>query len=122
MFDGYSSAILRADAIRYCLDLCPGRRSALIVSIKKILVSIAFCMAALGAWPRRGLSEPFWAVILYEFGGVYADLDFEALRPLSTLLDDPGMADVGVIMPQEPFAHSRASLLATPDPKPWLRV
>jgi mannosyltransferase OCH1-like enzyme len=24
MFDGYTSAILRADAIRYCLDLCPG--------------------------------------------------------------------------------------------------
>jgi|EP01046_Picozoa_sp_COSAG06_P032840 hypothetical protein len=45
--------------------------------------------------------------ILYEYGGVYADLDFEALRPLSQLLESDEMADVGVILGQEPYAHSR---------------
>ena len=38
---------------------------------------------------------------------MYADLDFEALRPLSRLLEDPTLADVGVILGQEPYAHSR---------------
>ena len=45
--------------------------------------------------------------ILYEHGGVYADLDFEALRPLTGLLDSEEMADVGVILGQEPWAHSQ---------------
>jgi hypothetical protein len=45
--------------------------------------------------------------ILYEYGGMYADLDFEALRPLGQLLESSEMADVGVILGQEPYAHSR---------------
>lgn len=45
--------------------------------------------------------------ILYEYGGMYADLDFEALRPLAQLLESSEMADVGVILGQEPYAHSR---------------
>eukprot|EP01048_Picozoa_sp_COSAG05_P014236 COSAG05_NODE_1593_length_4463_cov_18.956920_2_plen_338_part_00 len=59
MFDGYSSPIMRADAIRY--------------------------------------------FILYKYGGVYADLDFEALRPLEPYLKP----ETGVLLGQEPLAHAR---------------
>eukprot|EP01052_Picozoa_sp_SAG31_P020854 SAG31_NODE_1586_length_7821_cov_3.086765_2_plen_123_part_00 len=37
--------------------------------------------------------------ILYEFGGVYADLDFEALQPLDQLLATPGYTS-GLIIGQ----------------------
>jgi hypothetical protein len=63
MFDGYHSAIQRADAIRY--------------------------------------------FILYKYGGVYADLDFEALQPLGDLLARPEHQDTGVLLGQEPLAHAR---------------
>ncbi|KAH3835880.1 hypothetical protein DPMN_109248 [Dreissena polymorpha] len=39
--------------------------------------------------------------VLYEFGGIYADLDFECLRPL-----DPVTREYAAIFPLEPFEHS----------------
>ncbi|XP_052242444.1 uncharacterized protein LOC127852528 [Dreissena polymorpha] len=39
--------------------------------------------------------------VLYEFGGIYADLDFECLRPL-----DPVTRKYAAIFPLEPFEHS----------------
>ncbi|KAH3705717.1 hypothetical protein DPMN_080795 [Dreissena polymorpha] len=39
--------------------------------------------------------------VLYEFGGIYADLDFECFRPL-----DPVTRKYAAIFPLEPFEHS----------------
>ena len=39
--------------------------------------------------------------VLYEFGGIYADLDFECIRPL-----DPVTRIYAAIFPLEPFEHS----------------
>ena len=41
--------------------------------------------------------------ILYKYGGVYADLDFEALHPLEPYL----VKGAGVLLGQEPLAHAR---------------
>ncbi|KAH3855355.1 hypothetical protein DPMN_097922 [Dreissena polymorpha] len=40
-------------------------------------------------------------LVLYEFGGVYADLDMESLRPL-----DRATMKYGCVIPVEPFEHS----------------
>ena len=45
-------------------------------------------------------------MILYEYGGVYADLDFENVRPLAPLLMR-WMPRAGVLFGQEPYAHAR---------------
>ncbi|KAL3867272.1 hypothetical protein ACJMK2_044486 [Sinanodonta woodiana] len=39
-------------------------------------------------------------VVLYEFGGVYADMDVECLKPL-----DPVLRKYSCFMPQEPYEH-----------------
>ena len=39
-------------------------------------------------------------VVLYEFGGVYADMDMESLKPL-----DPILRKYACIIPQEPYEH-----------------
>ncbi|HZP06534.1 MAG TPA: FkbM family methyltransferase [Terracidiphilus sp.] len=60
---------------------------------------------------------------LYTFGGIYADLDTECLRPLSPLLN---RADVilGRMGPSEAFAHSIPNAIMASKPKQefWLLV
>jgi hypothetical protein len=53
-------------------------------------------------------ADAFRAFVLHAHGGVYADLDFEALRPLSTLLAEARAAGHGVLLGQEPLAHAHA--------------
>ena len=52
--------------------------------------------------------------LLYEYGGVYADLDFESLQPLDLFLGRKiGTTDVkvhGCIIGQEPFEHHHSWL------------
>lgn len=51
-------------------------------------------------------ADAFRAFVLHAHGGVYADLDFEALRPLSPLLGAAHDAGHGVLLGQEPLAHA----------------
>ncbi|XP_052814305.1 uncharacterized protein LOC128241426 [Mya arenaria] len=54
------------------------------------------------AYPRNiQRSDMLRYVVLYEFGGIYADLDIESLRPL-----DMATHKFPCIIPTEPFEHS----------------
>jgi inositol phosphorylceramide mannosyltransferase catalytic subunit len=48
--------------------------------------------------------------LLYEYGGVYADIDFEALKSMNTFIDEFGHSKDGIkngcIIGQEPFEHA----------------
>lgn len=73
--------------------------------------------------------------ILSAFGGLYIDMDFEALQPLSTLLARTpcGTAGSCVILGQEPYPHARvlydrdhvpcnAAMLSTPGHPFWSQM
>ena len=47
-------------------------------------------------------------VILYLHGGVYADLDMEALQPIGPLLERHALSGTGVVLGAEPTEHARA--------------
>ena len=48
--------------------------------------------------------------LLYEYGGVYADIDFEALKSMNSFIDENGHSKDGIkngcIIGQEPFEHA----------------
>jgi len=52
--------------------------------------------------PKIRQADAIRYMILHVYGGVYADLDFEALKPLEDILDGSRDAIIG----QEPFAHA----------------
>ena len=53
-------------------------------------------------------ADAFRLFVLHAEGGIYADLDFEALRPLDTLLARAHAEGHGVLLGQEPLAHAHA--------------
>lgn len=57
------------------------------------------------ALPGLALADFTRYAIMFEIGGVYADLDFESLKPLDALISDPRYAS-GVVVSSEPLAHT----------------